>query len=359
MMAIRYRSDVDRLRPYVPGRGFDEIKRLYGLDDVIKLASNESPLPPFPEVVARIASLASGVNRYPETVFTELGAAVGDDLGVPAEALWFGGGGAELLFHIGLVTGGPGTSAVYAWPSFVMYRLATMIAHAEPVEVPLDPDLRHDLPAMLAAIRDDTSVVYVCNPNNPTGTHLATADVMDFVERVPDDRLVVVDEAYRHFVTAADYRSLAKEAATRPNLAVLHTFSKVYGLAGLRIGYVVGHPDTLGRLRRTQIPFTVSTLAQEAALTALASRDRLDDRVAANTAARDALVAGLVARGHQPPDTQTNFVYVRVADAPALAEHLLRSGVIVRPMGASAVRISVGTPAENEAFLAALDTYTG
>lgn len=349
-----FRNDIEDLHPYVPGRGFDEIKREYGLDEVTKLASNESPVEPFPEVVARIAELAAGVNRYPETVYTELGKAVGADVGVSPESLWFGGGGADLLFHVGMTTGGPGHSAVYAWPSFVMYRLATRIALAEAIEVPLDGDLRHDLEAIADAVRDDTTVVYLCNPNNPTGTHNPTADIVAFVDAMPERVLVVVDEAYRHFVAADDYRSLAREAATRPNLAVLHTFSKVFGLAGLRIGYLVGHPATLDLLRRSQPPFTVSTLAQEAAITALRHTDRLAARISDNASGRSQLLEGVAALGYRTADSQTNFVYFPVADSAELAETLLRSGVIVRPMGPTALRVSVGTEEENARFLAAL-----
>ena len=351
-----YRTDIEELHPYVPGRGYDKIKELYNLDEVIKLASNESPEPPFPEVVARIAELASGVNRYPETVYTRLAAAVANDLGVPADALWFGGGGTDLLFHIGLATGGPGHSAVYAWPSFIIYRLATQVAHADPIEVPLDSELRHDLPAMRDAVRDDTSVVYICNPNNPTGTHLSSDDVLAFADGLPDGLLLVVDEAYRQYVTADDYRALTAEAMQRPNLIALHTFSKIYGLAGLRIGYVVGRPETLDLLRRTQLPFTVSTLAQEAAIEALAHSERLTERVTANTAGRVTLHAGLRARGYSPTDSQANFVYFPVDDAEKVAEGLLRSGVIARPMGPSFLRVSVGTPGEIQRFLETMPT---
>ncbi len=349
-----FRSDITDLHPYVPGRGFDEIKRLYGLDEVVKLASNESPIEPFPEVVERIRELASGVNRYPETVYTEIGDAVSHDLGVAPEALWFGGGGADVLFHVGMTTGGLGASAVYAWPSFVMYRLATRISYAEPIEVPLDQQHRHDLDAIGAAVRDDTNVVYICNPNNPTGTHIPTDDVLAFARSMPERVLVVVDEAYRHYVTADDYRSLAVEAAATPNLAVLHTFSKAFGLAGLRIGYLVSHPDTLDLLRRSQPPFTVSTLAQQAALTALAHRERLGDRIAANTRARAVVDSGLRAAGYTPAESQTNFIWFPVADSAALAEHLLQRGVIVRPMGPTGLRVSLGTTEENQAFLDAL-----
>jgi histidinol-phosphate aminotransferase len=349
-----FRSDIADLHPYVPGRGFAEIKRAYGLEEVIKLASNESPVGPFPEVVARIAELAGGVNRYPETVYADLGESVGRDLDVSPDALWFGGGGADLLFHIGMTTGGPGHSAVYGWPSFVMYRLATRIAMTEAIEVPLDGDLRFDLDALGAAVRDDTTVVYLCNPNNPTGTHNPTDEVLKFAESMPDRVLVVVDEAYRHFVAADDYRTLAREAADRPNLAVLHTFSKVFGLAGLRIGYLVAHPTTLDLLRRSQPPFTVTTLAQEAAITALAHQDRLAERIEANAAGRTALIEGLRGLGYAPVDSQTNFVFMPVADSADLAETLLRSGVIVRPMGPTAIRISVGTPNENSRVLTAL-----
>lgn len=349
-----FRSDIADLHPYVPGRGFDEIKRIYGLDEVVKLASNESPVEPFPEVVERIRELAAGVNRYPETVYAEIGEAVGRDLGVPPEALWFGGGGADILFHIGMTTGGPGASVVYAWPSFVMYRLATRISYAEPIEVPLDHELCHDLDALRAAVRDDTRVVYICNPNNPTGTHVSTDQVLALAESLPERVLVVVDEAYRHYVTASDYRSLAVEAAASPNLAVLHTFSKVFGLAGLRIGYLVSHPDTLDLLRRSQPPFTVSTLAQQAAITALAHSDRLRERVVANDAARTAVADGLRTAGYSPADSQTNFIWFPVDDSAALSEHLLQRGVIVRPMGPKALRVSLGTAEENEAFLHAL-----
>ena len=350
-----YRSDLDRITRYVPGRGEQEILREYQLDAVIKLASNESPLPPFPEVVAAIQKAAGGVHRYPETVYTDLAGAVSDHLGVSPENLWFGGGGASLLLHTALAVGGPGTSAVYGDPSFVVYRMGTAIAGATSIEVPLDPEHKHDLPAMAAAIRPDTTVVYICNPNNPTGTYVPTDAVRRFVSDVSESVLVVVDEAYFEFVDRSDYRSMVAEAATSPNMVVMRTFSKIYGLAGLRIGYLVGHPEVLAALRRTQLPFTVTSLAQDAAVESLRHPDEVARRLALNAAGIRHLIEGLVSRGIPVADSVTNFVYMRPPiEAATFVEAMLRRGVIIRPTGSPWVRITVGTAAENAACLAAI-----
>ena len=183
------------------------------------------------------------------------------------------------------------------------------------------------------------------------------AEIEEMLCRHESD-LVVVDEAYRHYVAADDYRTLAVEASTRSNLAVLHTFSKIFGLAGLRIGYLVGQPDTLGLLRRSQPPFTVTTLAQEAAITALGLQDRLTERVAANAEGRSVLAKGLRDRGYDPADSEANFLFFPVADSADIADTLLRAGVITRPMGPGALRVSVGTAEENARFLAALPPPT-
>lgn len=351
-----YRPDLDRISPYVPGRSEADILAAYGLERVIKLASNESPVGPFPEVVEAIAAEAANLNRYPDTTYQELGKALADHLDVPADHLWFGGGGAELLFTIGLTVAGPGSSVVYPHPSFVMYRIATAVGGAQAIEVPLDGDHRHDIDGMIDAVRPDTRLVFVCNPNNPTGTHVPTAEVARLIDAIPPSVLVVIDEAYHHYVAAADYRTMIPEAVDRDNVVVVHTFSKVYGLAGLRVGYAVGRPEVLTELRRTQLPFTVTSLAQVAALTALRHTDRLAARIEANAAGRARLQAGLAERGIATADSQTNFVMARLhPDPAAMTEGLLRRGVIVRPTGTPWLRVTVGAPEENEAFLSALD----
>jgi histidinol-phosphate aminotransferase len=353
----RFRADLDRIAPYVPGRGEQEILREYGLDHVVKLASNESPLPPFPPVIEVMRAFVAGVNRYPETTYVEVAGAVAEHLGVAPENLWFGGGGASLLLDTALAAGGPGTSAVYAHPSFVVYRLATAVSGADAVEVPLDGEHRHELDAMAAAVRDDTTVVYVCNPNNPTGTYVATAAVRDLVDALPPSVLVVVDEAYAEYVDEPDYHSMVLDAVAAPNLVVLRTFSKIYGLAGLRIGYLVGRPDVLASLRRTQLPFTVTGVAQAAAVEALRHPDEVARRLALNAAARSDLVAGLRARGFEVADSVTNFVFTRPGmEATTFVEGMLHRGVIVRPTNSPWVRISVGTTEEVAACFTAIDS---
>jgi histidinol-phosphate aminotransferase len=353
--------------PYVPGRGEDEIMAEYGLSHVIKLASNESPVGPFPEVIAAIAAAAGGVNRYPDTTYQRLRPALAAHLGIPADHLWFGGGGADLLLATTLATSGPGSSVVYPHPSFVAYRLTVTIAGADAIEVRLDADHRLDLAAMQAAVRPDTRLVYVCNPNNPTGTHVPTDQVLALLDSVPESVLVVVDEAYHHYVAATDYRTMVPLVQERPNLAVLHTFSKIYGLAGLRLGYMVARPAILTELRKTQLPFTATDLAQVAAATALRHTDRLEERIAANAAGRHRLVSGLAERGLEYADSQTNFVFARlVGDPKIIVDQLLRRGVIVRPTGIEAVlaetgarvgwvRVTVGTLDEVDAFFRAYD----
>ncbi len=356
----RLRPDLAAISPYRPGLPIDEVQRRFELDRVIKLASNESPLPPFAEVRAAITDAVAGLNRYPNNDRLELRQAVARHLDVDPSRLWFGGGSNELMLVTALAAGGPGTSAVYAWPSFGLYREATKVAHATGVEVPLDADHRHDLAAMAAAVRPDTTVVYVCNPNNPTGTHVSAQAVFDFVDAIPSDVLVVIDEAYYEYVQAVDYHTALPLAEERDNVLVAHTFSKVYGLAGLRVGYMVGAPELIAELRRVQLPFTVSALAQAAAIEAVRHQDRVAERVERNAEGLKLFTEALTERGIPLAESQTNFVYCRPTDdGEALAEALLPHGVIVRVMGDPGwIRVTVGTEAENLAFFAALDALT-
>jgi histidinol-phosphate aminotransferase len=351
-----FREELRSITPYRPGKPMEEVAREQGLERIIKLASNESPLPPFPEVQQAIARHAADANRYPDNERFYLGRAVARHLGISEEYLLFGGGTTELLLVTALSVSGPQTSAVYAWPSFVMYPIVTKLAGARAIEVPLDDRMRHDLAAMAAAVREDTTVVYVCNPNNPTGTYVAGEDLFEFIDGLPARVLVVVDEAYHEFAQAADYGTALPLALERDNVLVTRTFSKVYGLAGLRVGYMVGRTGTLDQLRRAQIPFSVSSLAQVAAIESLNHPDRVTERIEHNAEGLKLFSDGLAARRIPYAESQTNFVYLRPGDDAGKAhQSMLRRGVIIRPMEDGWCRVTVGTEAENRIFFETLD----
>lgn len=360
-MPIRLRPDLERIERYRPGRPIAEVAAEYEITDIVKLASNESPEGPFPEVVSAIAAHLDGLNRYPDNAKFHLTAALSGHLGIAPERLWTGGASNELTMMTALAMGGTGTSAVYAWPSFSLYQIASRAAFADDIAVPLTPEHRHDLDAIRAAVRPDTTVVYVCNPNNPTSTHVPGADLEAFIDSMPDDVLVVVDEAYAEFATAPDYRSMLPLAATRPNVMVTRTFSKVYGLAGLRVGYAVADPSAINAFRRIQLPFSVNTLAEIAATEALRHQDQVVERVRRNAESVAMLTGGLVARGFPVADSQTNFVYTDFrSHAPDVPTELMRRGVIVRPVLPDGwLRVTAGTPDQNERFLSLVDEMQG
>lgn len=353
---MRLNPSVAKVKPYVGGRPIEEVAREYGVAEIIKLASNESPTEPFPEVVEVIREAAAGVNRYPDSNCYVLTKDVSQRLSIPEENLWFGAGSSEILGVIATSLGGPGTKAVMGRPSFAMYSILTLVGGAEPVTVALDGEHRLDLDALGAALDVDTTVIYLCNPNNPTGTYLPARALESFIARAPEDVLVVVDEAYSEYVTAHDFGTMIPVALRRPNVVVLRTFSKIYGLAGLRIGYAIGMPETLGHLRRSQRPFTVTALAQNAAREALRYPGRVEERRHENERGRDLLVEGLGERGVPAVPSQTNFVYFELGpDAERLNEGLLEQGVIIRLIADGWARVSVGTEYENRRFLLAMD----
>jgi len=349
-----YRSDLEAIPIYRPGRPIEEVTRELGIESLDKLASNECPESPFPEVIEAIAASASTVNRYPDSAAYDLTQAIATHHGVAPENVWVGAGSSEVLRCSALAVGGPGTSAVFADPSFVMYRIATMVAGAVPIAVPLTDTFDHDVDGMIAAIQKDTTIVYVCNPNNPTGGYLSGSSVSRLIDAVPSEVLVVVDEAYAEYVTAHDYRSLLDEATGRENLLVTRTFSKIYGLAGLRVGYGIGSGELISSLSRTQAPFSVTSAGQSAALEALKHQSRVTERRDSNAAQRASLVDELRNLGLSPATTQANFVYFEPhSPAADVGEALLRRGEIIRVLG-DGIRVTVGTPEENARFIDAL-----
>lgn len=355
----RFRSDIVALNPYQVGRQLADVARAHGLDpdDIVKLTANEGPEGPFPGVVEAASSVLAGSNRYPDNDCWDLGHALAAELGVGFDNLLFGAGSVALLSEIATAAGGSDTSFVYAWPSFVMYRFAAVWAGSTPMEVPLTEDHRLDLDAMAAAIDDQTTVVFVCNPNNPTGTIRSGDEIDDFIDSVPDHVLVIVDEAYHEFVTDDAYRTMAPRAASDPQVVVLRTFSKVYALAALRVGYAIGHPDTLTEVRKAQAPLTVSRVAQAAARASLGQAEELERRRALNAARRHHVAGALTERGITVADSHTNFIYFHLGpEAPKTIETMTTQGVLIRGMGPEWVRVTIGTAEENRRFLDALDS---
>ncbi len=350
MSSPTFRPDLDTIPRYVPGKPIEEVAREFGLTSIDKLASNENPTAPFPAVREAIADAAHLVNRYPDSASYDLTNQLAEFHDLAPESIWVGAGSSEVLRCTALTVGGPGTSAVYANPSFIMYVIGTRLSGAETVPVPLTDALDHDLDAMLGALRDDTTIVYVCNPNNPTGGIRSGDDVRRFIDEVPERISIVVDEAYAEYVTDDRYESLLEEAPLRSNVLVARTFSKIYGLAGLRIGFGVGNPALIDKLRTTQAPFSVSAVSQAAASEALRYQDEVEQRRKDNAIGRITMTEGLTDLGYRVAPSQANFVYFETPDAERITDGLLHVGVVVRRFG-DAIRVTVGTADENSRFL--------
>ncbi|GIF65081.1 putative phenylalanine aminotransferase [Asanoa ishikariensis] len=348
------RADLDALPSYVPGRSPADLARELGLPQAIKLASNEVPYGPLPGVVEAIAEAAANSHRYPDMGVVELREAFAASLGVDAERVATGCGSVALAEHLVRATCLPGDEVVYSWRSFEAYPIIAATAGATSVRVPNTGAHGHDLKAMSAAITDRTRLIFVCSPNNPTGTAISRADLTRFLDSVPDDVLVVLDEAYREFVTDPDVPDGLEAHGHRPNVAVLRTLSKAWGLAGLRVGYLVAQPVVAAAVRKVITPFSTSAVAQAAALAALQQADEVARRCALVIAERDRVTTAIRALVPDVPDSQANFVWLPLgAGSAEFAAACEKQGVIVRPFQGDGVRVTIGTPEENDAFLTA------
>ena len=350
--ALRFRAVIDECPEYRPGN------RVVGPDGrSFKLSSNESPDEPLPSVVKVIADAAASVNRYPDNGAVALTEAIADRFAVPPADIAVGCGSVGVTQQLLEVVGEPGTEAVYAWRSFEAYPTLVSLAAADHVRVPLAGEA-HDLPAMAAAVTERTSLVFVCNPNNPTGTVVSSEALEDFLDRVPEHCLVVLDEAYREYVRDASVPDGIEIYRRRPNVAVLRTFSKAYGLAGLRVGFLVGREPVAGAARKTMLPFSVNSIAQAAAVASLAAEAELLDRVESVVRERARVRDELLADGWTVPPTEANFVWLRLgADTMDFAATCERAGIAVRPFAGEGARVSIGNRAANDAFLAAAAAY--
>jgi histidinol-phosphate aminotransferase len=340
---LRLRATLADLPGYVPGR---PAVRANGAP-AFKLSSNENPYPPLPSVVAVVAEAAAGFNRYPDMACMRLTAAIAERFGVPAEHIATGTGGVAVIQQVIQATCETGDEVVYPWRSFEAYPIIAAIAGARSVQVPLTAEEQHDLDAMADAITDRTRLVILCNPNNPTGTAIRRAELDRFLARVPSNILVLIDEAYMEFTRDPEVTSGLGFYHRYANVAVLRTFSKAYGLAGLRIGYLIAPERIASAVRKTAVPFGVSQLAQDAAVASLHAESELFERVQALVKERGRVLDALRDQGWTVPTAQGNFVWLRLGSrTDEFAAAAQRAGVTVRPFSGEGVRLSIG---ENEA----------
>ncbi|MDH6579060.1 histidinol-phosphate transaminase [Kitasatospora sp. MAP5-34] len=315
------------------------------------LAANENPYPPLPSVREAVVAASGGLHRYPDMAVTELTTAIAERYGVPPEHVATGTGSVGIIKQLLQATCSEDDEVLYAWPSFEAYPHLAEIAGVRSVRVPLR-EYAHDLDALADAVTDRTGLVIVCNPNNPTGTVVRRAELERFLDRVPGDVLVVLDEAYREFVRDPEVPDGIELYRDRPNLAVLRTFSKAYGLAGLRVGFAVAHEPVAAALRACSVPFGITGIAQTAALASLRAETELMDRVSTLVDERDRVVAALRALGLPVPPTQANFFWLPLGDrATAFGEACAAAGVQVRAFPGVGVRVTIGEPAANDLVL--------
>ena len=354
MSVGRVRPAVAAMASYRPGKSAAQAEDEHGITDAIKLASNENPYPPVPAVVEAVAAAAGDVNRYGDHRATDLRAAIAGWLDVDVDRVAAGCGSVGLLQQLLLAYVDPGDEVVYPWPSFEAYPIDVQLTGGVEVTVPL-VDHTFDLEAVAAAVTDRTKLVLLANPNNPTGTAVHVDQLRRLVEQVPGDVLVVVDEAYREFVTADLGDPITDLQPGHPNVVVLRTFSKAFGLAALRTGYAVADPEVVVELDKVLIAFAVNHLAQVASLAAIAARDEVQAVVDRITAERDRVVASLRADGWDLPDAHANFVYLPLGSrTDVVFPEMERRGVVVRPFPGVGMRVTIGTPAQNDRFLATL-----
>jgi histidinol-phosphate aminotransferase len=349
----RLRSALDGVPSYRPGRPAMAADGL----PAYKLSSNENPYPPLPSVTEAVRGAAGEINRYPDMFAAGLVSALAERFDVPESHVVPGAGSVGVTQQLVQATAGPGDEVVFAWRSFEAYPIIVAVAGAEAVQVPLRHE-RHDLDQLAAAVTDRTRLVFVCNPNNPTGTAVRADELEAFCDRVPDDVVIVLDEAYREFVRDPEVPDGLRCYRDRPNVVVLRTFSKAYGLAGLRVGFGIAHEPVADALRKTAIPFGVNALAQTAALASLRAEEELLERCDAVVAERERVRAALLGYGWEVPSSEANFVWLRLGERTVeFAEACESTGVVVRPFPGEGVRVTVGEREGNDLFLKAAQDF--
>ncbi|HEY3259792.1 MAG TPA: histidinol-phosphate transaminase [Pseudonocardiaceae bacterium] len=350
-MTVRTREDLAALPNYIPGRT---------IQGAIKLASNEVAAGPLPSVTKVIAEAANLVNRYPDMAAAALTERIARHVGVEPDRVAVGCGSVSVCQQLIQATcSGPDDEVLFGWRSFEAYPIITQVVGARKRTVPLTPQHRFDLDALAAAVTDRTRLIFVCNPNNPTGTAVRREELLRFLDAVPPTVLVAFDEAYREFVTDPDVPDGIRLLLDgRDNIAVLRTFSKAYGLAGLRVGYGIADPDVVTAVRKVCVPFSVNSVAQAAAIASLDAADELLARCKDIAAERDRVRAALLDAGYDVPPSEANFVWLPLGErTAAFNDHCLAAKVVVRAFLGDGARVTIGLPAENEAFLATARSF--
>ncbi len=362
-----YRAAIDRVTPYSPGKPIEEVARELGLDPktIIKLASNENPLGPSPLAIAALREHAADVRIYPDSDSYELRQVLAASCGVSGEQLIIGRGSDEIMHFLSIAYLQEGDEVVMGDPPFSMYEISTLLMGATPVKVPLRADYAHDLEAMAEAVTPNTKLIYVANPHNPTGAMNTTAEVEAFLARVPERVLVILDEAYYEYVVRDDYPATLEYLRAGKNVLIMRTFSKIYALAGLRIGYAIClRPAVLHAINQVREPFNVANLAQWAAIASLQDPQQVPRSRAANEAGKAYLYAAFARLGLPYVPTQANFILVdTLQPCREVFAKLLREGIIVRTGDIfgypSKIRVTIGTEEENTRFIAALERVLG
>ncbi len=358
-MGLQVHRDIQSLSPYVPGKPVEELQRELGLTRVIKLASNENPLGPSPKAMAALEGAQTTLHRYPDGGGTQLRQAIADRWKVAGDQIILGNGSDEILGLLARTFLTPGDEAIMADHTFVIYKMEVTAVHGKPVVVPL-VNWTHDLESMARAITPRTKLLFLCNPNNPTGTMVTTEAVDRVMARVPEDVIVVFDEAYFEYVRNPRFPDAMAYVKQGRNAIVLRTFSKIYGLAGLRIGYGVSTSEIIGFLNRVRPPFNANSLAQKAALAALGDDEHVAKSRTGNAAGMEQLEQGLRALGMTPIPSETNFLYFDATrDGRSVFDALLREGIIVRHIEGTMIRVTIGLADENDAFLRAFKKILG
>jgi histidinol-phosphate aminotransferase len=349
------RPAVDRLPAYRPGKGAAQAEAEHGITNAIKLASNENPDPPLDEIVAAVTAAAAGANRYADHRATALRERIGAWLGVDPACVTIGAGSVGLLQQLFLTFVDAGDEVVYPWRSFEVYPVYTKLMGGVEVTTPLTAEHGFDLEALAAAITPNTRMVLLATPNNPTGTALRTSDLRTLLGRISPTTVVVIDEAYREFLDPAFGDPVHELVPEFPNVVVTRTFSKAHGLAGIRVGYAVGHPDVIASIDKTLFPFAVNGLAQAAAIAAIDAIDLIQARVDRILAERSRVIAALVDAGWSIPDAQANFVYLPLGDrTDAIYLELEKRGVVTRPFSNEGIRVTIGSEEQNTRLLTTL-----
>lgn len=351
---VRLREVLAQLPDYKPGKPATAPPGV----TAYKLSSNENPYGPLPSVLKAVDEAATTINRYPDMAVGALTQRLAEALDVPAECIATGTGSVAVLAQVVQAACDAGDEVVFAWRSFEAYPIVAQLAGAKPIMVGLDADARHRLDAMAAAITDRTRVVLVCTPNNPTGPAVHGDELERFLARVPDDVVVVVDEAYVEFVRDPEAVKGLEVWRKHPNVVVLRTFSKAYGLAGLRVGFAVAHPPVAAAIRKTATPFGVNSLAQVAAIASLDAVDELTERVESIVAERDRVVQALADQGWQLPRTDANFVWFPLGEqSSAFSAACEAVGLMVRQYGDDGVRVTIGEPEANTRLLEVAEEF--